>query len=850
MDLSTIKNTGNWGSSAANLNENFSKVGLEVDKLKYAAYNSKLYATEALLKQAVPSPKVGDWAIVGDSIPGEIYQCRTDGVWTATGQTGGGYGMEVTNITEVGDVTNMPDDEDLISEEKPEGLSVLKFADKAYNASAFSGMGRAYLRKNMVASKNVLTQAMVGSANTRYIIQYDYDLNGQTITVPERCTLVLDGGSVTNGELVLNGTKIEGTGIISCVIRGTVYSDGFNCDYLGSDTLDIDKIQLEDTILHINKKYTINRDTIIPSKYSLRFNNSGMLYVAEGKRLSIYGKVIADEDMHIFDAYDEPTNYSNRIAEVPVETSCPISLVGDRNFNQRTNKRISVKWFGATGLGYDQMELAGKYYSQDALPVGEYVDDTKAIRLALTAIAANIEQMDAEGSRSCSNILYFPAGNYCVRDTLYVSSGTSLMGDIQNRPVRNTRILQTDTSKDLFVLQSQGVGGIGGGGSTHVFRDLTVGFRSTNVQHAGTAIFKFEDNLHNLDSEFTNIRINGLCVRGAVFYANKKNARASDNESHPEYGYGNNESLAVQIHVNNCMFDVAQGAAFESSYGAAFRAIINNCQFFEIWQSVVVSRENSTGFSGKDNFQFYNCEFQNCGHGDWNEPVFQNTFYFLNSVSSLIVDTCYFRCHTSGPYTCRFYLLGGDTHIIRNNTFVYKNSDNANGKVQNIIEAHSSFGILDISGNYFDLDCASEEIIYITEDTKGKFVKIYDNTFADSQLVPHTIRVNTSAGYIDADSFIVIKGNIFGEPKTSIFYGSLSVSNAVILMDNVYPKSKAANPKNTYSYAIRGQRKEGNSEQRPDLYSWQVGFTYYDTTLGKTIVWNGTKWVVPDYTDL
>lgn len=205
MDLNTIKNTANWGTSAANLNENFSKVGLEVDKLKYAAYNSKLYATEALLKQAVPSPKVGDWAIVGDSIPGEIYQCRTDGVWTATGQTGGGYGMEVTNITEVGDVTNMPDDEDLISEEKPEGLSVLKFADKAYNASAFSGMGRAYLRKNMAASKNVLTQAMVGSANTRYIIQYDYDLNGETINLPQNSYLIFEGGSLKNG--VLNGNQ-------------------------------------------------------------------------------------------------------------------------------------------------------------------------------------------------------------------------------------------------------------------------------------------------------------------------------------------------------------------------------------------------------------------------------------------------------------------------------------------------------------------------------------------------------------------------------------------------------------------------------------------------------------------
>ena len=223
MDLSTIKNTGNWGNSASRLNENFSKVGTEVDKLKYAAYNSKLYASEALLKQAIPSPSVGDWAIVGNSIPGEIYRCDTDGEWTATGQTGGGYGMEVTEkhvteqyVTEVhneytGDIVNNPDDEDLISEEKPEGSKVLKLADKMYNASAFSGLGRVYLRKNVTASKNILTQAMISNANTRYIIQYDYDLNGQAITIPEGCVLDFQGGSISNGTIYGDSTAIVDT---------------------------------------------------------------------------------------------------------------------------------------------------------------------------------------------------------------------------------------------------------------------------------------------------------------------------------------------------------------------------------------------------------------------------------------------------------------------------------------------------------------------------------------------------------------------------------------------------------------------------------------------------------------
>lgn len=295
MDLSTIKNTGNWGSSASRLNDNFSKVGTEVDKLKYAAYNSKLYASEALLKQAIPSPSVGDWAIVGNAIPGEIYRCDTDGEWTATGQTGGGYGMEVTEkhvteqyVTEVyneytGDIVNNPDDEDLISEEKPEGSKVLKLADKAYNAATFSGLGRVYLRKNISGSKNLLTQAMVaGMANTRFIVQYDYDLNEKTLDIPEGCILDFQGGSFSNGAVNGNNTVIaasEKTIFKDIVLGGTFQNDTFQSSWFGVVSGCDCTSQLQDAITNTNntsvKKLLLNNGTYlisgtlyIPSRFS------------------------------------------------------------------------------------------------------------------------------------------------------------------------------------------------------------------------------------------------------------------------------------------------------------------------------------------------------------------------------------------------------------------------------------------------------------------------------------------------------------------------------------------------------------------------------------------------------
>lgn len=81
----------------------------------------------------------------------------------------------------------VPADEEDITEQN----GTLQLANKTYDKQSFSGLGRVYLRKNIVGDKNVLTQAMINKANTIYVIQYDYDLNGQTIVTPSNSILKL-----------------------------------------------------------------------------------------------------------------------------------------------------------------------------------------------------------------------------------------------------------------------------------------------------------------------------------------------------------------------------------------------------------------------------------------------------------------------------------------------------------------------------------------------------------------------------------------------------------------------------------------------------------------------------------
>lgn len=108
------------------------------------------------------------------------------------------------------------DSEDIVTEVNSANQTSLKFADKTYNEADYSGLGRIYLRKNVInvedpvtgniVKMNYLTQSMISKENTIYIIQYDYSLNGQTIIIPDNCVLKFEGGSLKNGILDGNFT--------------------------------------------------------------------------------------------------------------------------------------------------------------------------------------------------------------------------------------------------------------------------------------------------------------------------------------------------------------------------------------------------------------------------------------------------------------------------------------------------------------------------------------------------------------------------------------------------------------------------------------------------------------------
>lgn len=57
------------------------------------------------------------------------------------------------------------------------------------------------LKPNIVDGKNILTQAMISSKNTKYVIKYDYELV-EDITIPEGCLIEFDGGSISGENII------------------------------------------------------------------------------------------------------------------------------------------------------------------------------------------------------------------------------------------------------------------------------------------------------------------------------------------------------------------------------------------------------------------------------------------------------------------------------------------------------------------------------------------------------------------------------------------------------------------------------------------------------------------------
>lgn len=190
-------------------------------------------------------------------------------------------------------ITNMVDDEDLTTKD----CGIIKFKDREYNPTIASGLGYKILRKNWVNGKNILTQEMINTTNTTYVIRYDYDLNEITINIPEGCVLQFDGGSFNNGIINGNNTNIIGNNYIfrnRLLLTGSFNIDGIN-DYWFIEDISLDCTKILETIFNIS--VSIKKPVFL---YNYNYIITNLIIP---NNCSIIGKkIFADNEPYINDA--------------------------------------------------------------------------------------------------------------------------------------------------------------------------------------------------------------------------------------------------------------------------------------------------------------------------------------------------------------------------------------------------------------------------------------------------------------------------------------------------------------------------------------------------------------------
>ena len=86
--------------------------------------------------------------------------------------------------------------------------------------------------KAVILKNNLPFAAQVTEEGRIYVIKYDFDLNGEVVSMPKNCVLDFEGGSISNGKVVSNNTEI--IGVIpenNNSFYGVFYHDGNPLNY-------------------------------------------------------------------------------------------------------------------------------------------------------------------------------------------------------------------------------------------------------------------------------------------------------------------------------------------------------------------------------------------------------------------------------------------------------------------------------------------------------------------------------------------------------------------------------------------------------------------------------------------
>lgn len=325
--------------------------------------------------------------------------------------------------------------------EKVQALNNIQGKD--YDAESFSGLGKKILSKNIVQlrsgnAKNVLDQSFFEDGegnpltNTVFVIQYDYDLDGGTIEIPDGCTLKFDGGSIKNGKI-----RSDGFFIVSDLYQ-IFYDIEFNA-LSDNNLLAIDNIYVKTLVStgYFNRKTNsiVDVNSTVNRRYTWKITGTSTSPTTSGSAVNVtigsttYRVATVDSDGHYVLCFNPAlavgVDGSGNMVTGTVENLSGIIFfaVSPLTYTYNTkvlNKEIHPEWFGAKGDNVNDDSIA----FNSALDLAYYADA----------------------------IVRIGGGQYKLNDTLVINTHTNLIGDapITDNNTKGCFCVSTDMGMVVF----------------------------------------------------------------------------------------------------------------------------------------------------------------------------------------------------------------------------------------------------------------------------------------------------------------------------------------------------------------------------------------------------------------
>lgn len=740
----------------------------------------------------------------------------------------------------------------------------IKFKDRAYEPDKFSGKGYKILRKNIVCnteageSKNILTQDMINEPNTVYEIRYDFDLNGETINIPEGCTLKFSEGSLKYGSINFNNNYIKGNDgcFIEIAATGNILNKDFYIDWF--------TVNNYTSIFQLAGNSNLNNFILGDKTYYLDnhidFNyNFNIIGSPNGNTIiKIDGDCKVEYDPYQAEGISSVITYKSNIGSVLINNVNFIVDAESKGFVENTNPTGSRDYiflyienpekliiencsylFNTTG---EYPAVFIKTYARNLVCKNTSVIN-KSTSHAGYCVGFNYGTQGNDNSKCVIDNCYFE--NYAGDETISFFRSISSKHIIHYIDITNTKIIRHVNS---------------GRGSSCINAPLTANEEENEV-NTTTLI-----NITNCDFEVIGDKIDDKrCVYIDVRYTDSVNLTSYQGYAsvvcnncsfNGGYGYGwfgvftTLNEFPIYWNFNNCTINTNNANILITS---CQKAIFNNCNI------------NITNlYKSSDDYPRYfigNLLFNKCDVTGLEYPIFYRflgNLYINNSKIQQNNDRNLAIC----------YILNRETTItdLQNLNLVINNTTINDLQINDINSANIKYGITNgdnISSIGYTFNKAFP--------TESKPIKIWSKesftAFANGKRYTATLESTTNTYEISIygmfknavlpvyliDSNNVVTVNYILTDRTEvrrIFYSGVSNNFPKDIVDenfiyyNLDTDEFNIWSQNTwksldgYNYNIQ---RTGDTEERPT--GVKKGFQYFDTTLNKPIWWTGTKWV-------